>query len=199
MFEKFSDESRRIVIRAHDRAEQLGHGRVGTCHLFLALLRDWEDVPAVFKDVGSPEKLAAIVESQAAPPPAPADGENPVITRELRTTLERAISLSSSAHRSVSPGYLLLASIDDYTESIDSAGMKPQELRNSIQDYLVIERPKVQEEACPTCGAVTKDFGQVRDLTIEVEGGGTIQVYAYFCSRCGSTYGLVKGDREEGE
>ncbi|MGH3390185.1 MAG: Clp protease N-terminal domain-containing protein [Actinomadura sp.] len=40
MFERFSRDARQVVVRARDESRRLGHGRIGTVHLLLALVEN---------------------------------------------------------------------------------------------------------------------------------------------------------------
>jgi ATP-dependent Clp protease ATP-binding subunit ClpC len=40
MFERFSEDARRVVVRAQEEARLLDHNYIGTEHLLLSLLRD---------------------------------------------------------------------------------------------------------------------------------------------------------------
>jgi ATP-dependent Clp protease ATP-binding subunit ClpC len=46
MFERFTDQARRVVVLAHEEARMLGHDHIGTEHLLLALLHEGESVAA---------------------------------------------------------------------------------------------------------------------------------------------------------
>jgi ATP-dependent Clp protease ATP-binding subunit ClpC len=46
MFERFTDRSRRVVVRAQEEARFLGHDHIGTEHLLLGLLAENESVAA---------------------------------------------------------------------------------------------------------------------------------------------------------
>ena len=46
MFERFTDQARRVVVLAQEEARMLGHNYIGTEHLLLGLLREGEGVAA---------------------------------------------------------------------------------------------------------------------------------------------------------
>ena len=53
MFERFTQDARRVVVGAQDEARGLGHGWIGTEHLLLAALRDeGSPVAAALRGVG---------------------------------------------------------------------------------------------------------------------------------------------------
>ena len=75
MFERFDQEARGVVSRAHDEAAELGHGYVGTEHLLLALLGVAEGVVAqVLAPAGiTAAELRAEVQSEVGGPVGPGD------------------------------------------------------------------------------------------------------------------------------
>src|SRR6516162_723044 len=46
MFERFTDQARRVVVLAQDEAQLLGHGYIGTEHILLGLLAEGEGLAA---------------------------------------------------------------------------------------------------------------------------------------------------------
>jgi ATP-dependent Clp protease ATP-binding subunit ClpC len=44
MFERFTDQARRVVVQAQDEARMLNHHYIGTEHILLALMRDGDGV-----------------------------------------------------------------------------------------------------------------------------------------------------------
>src|SRR5260370_34795543 len=46
MFERFTDQARRVVVLAQDEARMLGHNYIGTEHILLGLLSEGEGLAA---------------------------------------------------------------------------------------------------------------------------------------------------------
>ena len=46
MFERFTDQARRVVVLAQEEARMLGHGYIGTEHILLGLLAEGEGLAA---------------------------------------------------------------------------------------------------------------------------------------------------------
>src|SRR5215471_3906493 len=46
MFERFTDQARRVVVQAQEEARMLGHGYVGTEHILLGLLSEGDGLAA---------------------------------------------------------------------------------------------------------------------------------------------------------
>src|SRR5262249_60813160 len=46
MFERFTDQARRVVVLAQDEARLLGHGYIGTEHILLGLLAEGDGLAA---------------------------------------------------------------------------------------------------------------------------------------------------------
>src|SRR5919199_3969320 len=47
MFERFTNDARRVVVRSQELARVLGHSWIGTEHLLIALLEDPEGIASV--------------------------------------------------------------------------------------------------------------------------------------------------------
>lgn len=75
MFERFDQEARQVVARAHDEAVAMGHGYVGTEHLLLGLLGTGPGVTAdVLGATGvTPEEVRKAVAALVGPAPGPGD------------------------------------------------------------------------------------------------------------------------------
>ena len=69
MFERFTQDARRVVVGAQAEARGLGHGWIGTEHLLLAVLSDaGSPVAAALHGVGlTPDKVRAEVRRQLGP------------------------------------------------------------------------------------------------------------------------------------
>ena len=69
MFERFTQDARRVVVGAQTEARGLGHGWIGTEHLLLAVLSDaGSPVAAALHGVGlTPDKVRAEVRRQLGP------------------------------------------------------------------------------------------------------------------------------------
>lgn len=53
MFERFTDQARRVIVLAQEEARALNHGYIGTEHLLLGLFREGEGLAAqALEDVG---------------------------------------------------------------------------------------------------------------------------------------------------
>jgi hypothetical protein len=60
MFERFTDDARRVVVQAQADARRFGHGYIGCEHLLLAAASTGEAAGAVLRDQGvSPERVEA--------------------------------------------------------------------------------------------------------------------------------------------
>jgi ATP-dependent Clp protease ATP-binding subunit ClpC len=64
MFERFTDEARRVVVLAQEEARALGHGYIGTEHILLGLLSEGESAAA--QALGSLEITLAAAREQVA-------------------------------------------------------------------------------------------------------------------------------------
>src|SRR6266849_1475076 len=74
MFERFTDQARRVVVLAQDEARMLGHNYIGTEHILLGLVREGDGVGAqVLVRLGAdlPDVRARVLETVKT---APAEG-----------------------------------------------------------------------------------------------------------------------------
>jgi len=113
VFDKFSEQARRIVVAAQVQARLLAHDYVGAEHFLLAVLRDCE------RDGSSPlaqalarlgiEPAAAIRRLPLTPGPSgqPEMARLP-FTREAKDVLAQSLSESKTAQQ-IAPEHLLLA------------------------------------------------------------------------------------------
>ncbi|WP_239647280.1 Clp protease N-terminal domain-containing protein [Nocardiopsis baichengensis] len=118
MFERFGDDARNAVVWAQEEARGLGHGRIGTVHLLLALM-DAQDGPAAR---ALREHGASAPDLRAAAQAAPAPERRPRAGRAFRlfgdhipfsTGAKKALKLSlreaaGLGHRRIGGAHVLL-------------------------------------------------------------------------------------------
>jgi ATP-dependent Clp protease ATP-binding subunit ClpA len=71
MFERFTDQARRVVVLAQEEARMLGHGYIGTEHILLGLAREGEGVGVQVLDrlgVSTDRVLAEVPMTKRAAP-----------------------------------------------------------------------------------------------------------------------------------
>jgi hypothetical protein len=142
MFERFTEQARRVVVAAQEEARMLGHNHIGSEHLLLGLLHEQEGVAAqVLAESGvTVEAARAQVAELAGPGDKSPSGHIPFTQRakkilelSLREALEQQKSYIGSEH-------ILLALMHD------SDGLGAQVLQR-LGGSLSALRQRVLEEA----------------------------------------------------
>lgn len=110
MFERFTDQSRRVLVLAQEEARLLGHNFLGTEHILLGLLRqdDGRAAKALTALGVSLESARERVEHTVGPSDEQASGTPPFTPRAksvLELSLREALSLG---HEHIGPEHLLL-------------------------------------------------------------------------------------------
>ncbi len=153
VFERFTEEARRVVVLAQEEARTLGHAHIGSEHLLLGLLRREDDgAAAVLGDLGIDlaRGRAAVEEIVGRGEDSPA-GQIPFTPRAkkaLELALREALSLG---HNYIGPEHILLAllrlgSRGTASRVIDEAGIGRESLREEITRRLGVARPSGGEE-----------------------------------------------------
>jgi ATP-dependent Clp protease ATP-binding subunit ClpA len=100
VFERFTERARQVVVLAQDEARTLGHGRIGTEHLLLGILREEGAAAQALTEAGlslerARETVAALVGSDEEP----STGQipfTPMAKHALELALREALSLGHS-------------------------------------------------------------------------------------------------------
>ncbi len=92
MFERFTDQARRVLVLAQEEAGLLGHNLIGTEHILLGLVLEDEGVAAkALQSLGvSLEATREKVEQMSGPAGLPAN-ESPPFTPRAKKVLEQAL------------------------------------------------------------------------------------------------------------
>jgi ATP-dependent Clp protease ATP-binding subunit ClpC len=145
VFDKFSDEARRVVVLAHQEAQQLDHDHIGAEHLLIAVLRQCESdsgcaTAQALAQLGI-EPAAAIATINLTPGRAKqaAAGDIP-FTPDAKRTLEGALR-ESIGDASIAPEHVLLALLwlgartpgTELAEAITVLGVSYADLRKAIR------------------------------------------------------------------
>ena len=109
MFERFTDEARRVVVIAQEEARGLDHAKIGTEHLLLALLHDeHSEVPGLLVELGVDVRalehaVHAVVGRGVYPSPS-----HLPFTRQAKESLELALRESLQlGHKEIRPTHIL--------------------------------------------------------------------------------------------
>jgi len=142
MFERFTDQARRVVVLAQEEARLMRHGHVGTEHLLVALARVDDDVATpMLADHGlTAEKARAEVVAIIGVGNAEPGGQlpfTPAAHDALEATLRESLELG---HDRVQPAHLLLGVLrqrDGVARRVlAGAGAHPTESREEVERRL---------------------------------------------------------------
>ena len=137
MFERFTDEARRVIVMAQEEARQIPHTYIGTEHLLLGLLRVDESIAFwALNDVG-----ISLDSARRAVRRIVGAGEQPgghiPFTERVKKTLENAFRESlERGDGTVGSGHLLLGLLHEphgvAVEVINNHGIALDTLRQSV-------------------------------------------------------------------
>ena len=142
MFERFTDDARKVMVQANKQAQQFGHGYIGTEHILLGLLEESSYTGAtILKDLGvDTDKLLSEVEQL---PKSRADktrmvGKSPQSERAVNVIKYAIEEAKALEHDYIGTEHILLGLLRE-TDGI--AAQVLTNLRVKLQDV----REKVKE------------------------------------------------------
>ena len=176
MFERFTDQARRIVVLAQEEARMHNHNYIGTEHILLALIHEGTGVAAqALKSLGGTEEAARqqveqIVGRGQQDPPRGHIPFTPRAKKTLELSLREAIALGST---SIGTEHILLGLIREgegkgkspAAQVLDGLGVDPNRVRQQVVALVSASRGE-DEAAVPR---VTAGGGK-RKLASEVRG-----------------------------
>jgi ATP-dependent Clp protease ATP-binding subunit ClpA len=191
VFDQFTDRARKVVFISRDEAKRLKHEAVRPEHLLLAIIEEGKSRAAqALKAHG----LAKQTVSSSIKGTSGQDAFEEDFTEDAWATLQEAMAEARlHDHSFVSPEHILIALFateHGATEILDEMLEVRTDLLQSITDPQGLKEGKI----CSRCGASAVSSGKVEELSIEVEDKGNINLLAYYCGECRSTFGLVKGE-----
>jgi len=142
MFQRFTDQARRVVVLAQDEARLLGHNYVGTEHLLLGLLYEGGGIAAqALESLGiSRENILGQVEQIIGRGQHARPGHIPFTPRAkkaLELSLREALALG---HTYIGPEHLLLGLLCEghgvAAQVLTGAGASPALVRERVVDLL---------------------------------------------------------------
>ena len=110
MFERFTDEARRVVVIAQEEARGLDHAQIGTEHLLLGLVHEEQaEVTGVLEELGvDVQALEHAVHAVVGRGVVPSPSHLP-FTRQAKESLELALRESLQlGHKEIQPTHILL-------------------------------------------------------------------------------------------
>ena len=115
MFERFTDEARRVLVLAQEESRVLGHDFIGTEHLLLGILRHGQGpAPEALTTMGVTLEAARAQIAQTVGPRGTAAGGSIPFTPRAKKTLELALREALQlGHDHIRTEHLLLGVIDE--------------------------------------------------------------------------------------
>jgi Clp amino terminal domain, pathogenicity island component/UvrB/uvrC motif len=174
MFERFTDQARRIVVLAQEEARMLNHDYIGSEHIMLALIHEGTGVAAqALKSLGVTEEatrqqVEQIVGRGQQNPPRGHIPFTPRAKKTLELSLREAIALGST---SIGTEHILLGLIREgegkspATQVLDGLGVDPNRVRQQV--IALVSASRGEDEA--GVRRVTAGGGK-RQLASEVRG-----------------------------
>jgi ATP-dependent Clp protease ATP-binding subunit ClpC len=165
MYERFTDEARRVVTDAQDEARLMRHGHVGTEHLLVALAE--QPALALTRERARAEVVKAVglgdePESARAPFTAAAQAA-------LEAALPEAMQLGHSA---VEPAHIVLGLLRQRDgvalRVLSTAGAGPRELREAV----------IRDLAEPRAGAVAVGIAGEAQGTVRADTRALLTILA---------------------
>jgi ATP-dependent Clp protease ATP-binding subunit ClpC len=176
MFERFTDQARRIVVLAQEEARMLNHNYIGTEHIMLALIHEGTGIAAqALESLGVTEEAARqqveqIVGRGQQDPRRGHIPFTPHAKKTLELSLREAIALGNT---SIGTEHILLGLIREgegnskspATQVLDGLGLDPNRVRQQV--IALVSTSRGEDEA--RVPRVTAG-GKKRKLASEVRG-----------------------------
>ena len=174
MFDRFTDQARRVVVLAQEEARLLNHHYIGTEHLLLGLISEGEGVAAqaltalgVTLEAARAQVEEAIGEGREAP------GLHVPFTPAAKNVLEVALREALKlGHNHIGPEHILLGLVRESTnvavQILVTLGADPRGVREKVL-ALLSGHPALSTPA-PASSALLDQFGE--NLTQRARDGG---------------------------
>jgi ATP-dependent Clp protease ATP-binding subunit ClpC len=221
VFERFTDQARRVVVLAQEEARMLNHNYIGTEHVLLGLVREGDGVAA--KALGSfgidLDAVRRQVEEIVGGGQAAPTGHIPFTPRAkkvLELSLRESLQLG---HEYIGTEHILLGLVREgegvAAQVLQKHGADLDRVRRAVLEQLgepdvgtppestaaerthgeVVEaslRTLVQAEDFPTCPACSAPLAQTLVVrALEIAVPESTQVKIAYCGRCGVALGTV--------
>jgi hypothetical protein len=214
MFERFTDQGRRVLVLAQDEARLLNHNFIGTEHILLGLLHEGDGLAA--QALGSLGIGLQVVREKVDQTVGPAGksltGSAPFTPRSkkvLELSLREALQLG---HGYIGTEHILLGLVREGegvgAQVLVSMGADPVDVRQRVLQVMAGSpaqdptKPGVAWSAgapapaprCGRCGASLSESARYRSLDAlpgdgEDAGNGPISVTVLYCGQCGTVLG----------
>ncbi|MCA1839236.1 MAG: Clp protease N-terminal domain-containing protein [Actinomycetota bacterium] len=191
MFERFTDRARKVVVLATSEAHRLHQSAARPEHLLLGVLEEGQSLAAIALRANGVEK-----ESVSLPllEDGTLDQGDEGFTEEAWDTLRSAIALSQThSHEFIAPEHILLALYETGHSARDLLD-RHEDVQHTVLATITDAKAMKEGKICSRCGASAVTSGKVEELSLPVEDRDNINLFAYYCGECKSTFGLVRGD-----
>ncbi len=137
MFERFTDQARRVVVQAQEEARRLNHGYIGTEHLVLGALRGdtaaAQALESLGVSLGPAREQVAEITGRGRDAPSGHIPFTPRAKRVLELSLREALQLG---HALIGPEHILLGLIAEGdgvgVEVLRILGADPEQVRARV-------------------------------------------------------------------
>ncbi|MGP0030008.1 MAG: Clp protease N-terminal domain-containing protein [Acidimicrobiales bacterium] len=213
MFERFTQETRKVLVLAQEEARLLGHGFIGTEHILLGLRREGDGIAAKALEsldvslVSLRERVKSTI-GDAGTAPSGSPPFTPRAKKVLELALREALQLG---HHYIGTEHLLLGLIREgegvATTVLVDLGVEPSRVRQEViklmSDHgtdVPVERREegggAPEPRCPQCGVGVSEMVRYRSITARPDRGddtsGSIVVNVLYCGRCGTPFQMLR-------
>ena len=220
VFERFTDQARRVVVLAQEEARMLNHNYIGTEHILLGLIHEGEGVAAkALESLNiSLEAVRQQVEEIIGEGPAGSTGHIPFTPRAkkvLELSLREALQLG---HTYIGTEHILLGLIREgegvAAQVLQKLGADLNRVRQTVIQLLSgytgegVEESETVETLgkrlmrgrakrsptdfpiCPSCSASLAEHASVKTRELATEDEPPQVIKIAYCSNCGITLGI---------
>ncbi|MCU7730569.1 AAA family ATPase, partial [Actinoplanes sp. KI2] len=175
MFERFTDQARRVVVLAQEEARLLNHHDIATEHLLLGLINEGEGVAAqALTALGVTLEAARHRVEEAVGEGRDVPGVHVPFTPAAKNVLELALREALKlGHNHIGPEHILLGLLRDTAsvavQILVTLGANPSSVREKVLQ-LLSGHPALAAAAAPASSTLLDQFGE--NLTQRARDGG---------------------------
>ncbi|MFF5287993.1 ATP-dependent Clp protease ATP-binding subunit [Paractinoplanes globisporus] len=175
MFERFTDQARRVVVLAQEEARLLNHHYIGTEHLLLGLISEGDGVAAqALTALGVTLEAARLEVEEVIGAGREATGVHVPFTPDAKNVLELSLREALKlGHNHIGPEHILLGLVRDSgnvaAQTLVTLGADPRRVREKVLQ-LLSGHPALTAAPAPATSALLDQFGE--NLTQRARDGG---------------------------
>ncbi|WP_433379279.1 ATP-dependent Clp protease ATP-binding subunit [Actinoplanes sp. CA-142083] len=174
MFERFTDQSRRVVVLAQEEARRLDHHFIGTEHLLLGLISEGDGVAAqALTELGVTLDAARLEVEEAVGRSGEVPGVHVPFTPAAKNVLELALREALKlGHNHIGPEHILLGLVRERADVavgvLVALGADPRRVREKV--LLLLSGHPALAAPPPATSALLDQYGE--NLTQRARDGG---------------------------